>query len=162
MAVSLGLLACGGGAGTDTTAEGGAAQEIDVVAVEYDFEGIPDSLEAGPASFGLTNEGKELHELILVGINEGFTFEDAMKAKGEEGTTAGIGVIPPIEPGAEAEEALDLAGAAPGEGKPTPFEGNRIEADLEPGSYVLLCAVESKKEGKPHVELGQVKELTVQ
>jgi hypothetical protein len=43
-------------------------QVVDVHATEYDFAGIPKTLEPGRTLFRLTNDGKELHELIVSGI----------------------------------------------------------------------------------------------
>lgn len=43
-------------------------QVVDVHATEYHFAGIPKTLEPGRTLLRLTNDGKELHELVVSGI----------------------------------------------------------------------------------------------
>ena len=46
---------------------------VDVKATDYAFAGIPDQLEAGRTSINLENDGKELHEIVLLSKNPGVT-----------------------------------------------------------------------------------------
>ena len=143
LSASIGLVACGGSAApTDTTAAEGEAQVIDIVATDYEFEGAPEELTTGPVELSFSNEGEEPHMLIFAKLNEGSTLEDAIKAKGEDGTTTDIGTIPPVEPGQEAPAT--------------------ISADItEAGEYFMLCPLETK-DGEFHFDLGQLKEYEVQ
>ena len=43
---------------------------VDVTAVNYEFRGIPETLNAGATSFELKNEGSEPHEIALFRIND--------------------------------------------------------------------------------------------
>ena len=144
MIVAAGLAACGGGSGgadTATTAATGG-QTIDVTATDYEFEGVPETLEKGPVTVNFSNEGKEPHMMVFGKLNEGSTMEDAIKAEGQDGTATEIGVIPPVEPGADAPAS--------------------ITADItEPGDYFMLCPLETK-DGKFHYDLGQLYEFDVE
>ena len=53
--------------------EGCDLQAVAIVAKEYAFEGAPDTLAAGRASFALTNEGVEEHEMVLFRAADGVT-----------------------------------------------------------------------------------------
>lgn len=116
-------------------------------AVDYGFQG-PDTLPAGEAQITLENEGKEPHEMAIVSLLEGKTLEDALayiKKQGTEGKPPSwvkfAGGIRPVKPG----------------------ESGQGGANLEPGSYALLCFVESKaNNGQPHVALGMAAPLTVE
>ena len=101
---------------------------------------VPATIEAGKTSFTLNNVGQEEHEMFLARINEGYTFDEAIEAEGEEGTAERIGGIKPIDPGEESK----------------PFSTN-----LKPGHYGMLCFV-SGPEGQPHFMLGQKAEFDVE
>lgn len=141
--LSLGLAACGddddeGGESEATTEEAAGAEEVTVEAVEYEFE-----LSATPTtettSVTFDNQGDEFHVLIFAKINEGFTVEEAIEMEGEGGSAEIV---------AEAE-------TPPGKSQTVD-----IKKPIEPGSYAMLCPVESK-EG-PHYELGQLEEFEIE
>ena len=125
-------------------------QQVDVSAVDYAFEGIPASLEAGPTSFEFSNDGAELHEMVLFRKNDGTTetFDELLELEQEE-----------------AEAKMTPKGAtfgAPDE------EGVYAVTDLESGEYVALCFIpvgtvdeESEADGPPHFTQGMKHELTV-
>jgi uncharacterized cupredoxin-like copper-binding protein len=117
------------------------AQVIPVTAVDYAFEGIPDTVPAGPASFELTNEGEAAHEMAMFKLGEGVQLADLLAAEEE-----------PSE-----EDAQEVGGtfAPPGEG------GAFLNAeDLTPGTYAVVCFIPGP-EGKPHYELGMQTTFTV-
>jgi ABC-type glycerol-3-phosphate transport system substrate-binding protein len=143
MAIAAGLTACGASGGTDTATEAAAGgQVIDVTAVDYKFEGLPDTLEKGPVTVNFSNEGKEAHMMVFGKVNEGYTLDDVIKAQGEDGTATQVGVITPVEPGADST---------------TPIKGEITQ----PGHYFMLCPLKTK-DGKNHFELGQEYEFDVQ
>ena len=125
-------------------AEGGA---VTYTAVEYRFPG-PGSLPAGSATIELRNQGEEQHELQLVRLEKGRTVED-VEALFEEGLPQGP---PPW--------VTQVGGtfAAPGETAEQP-----IRADLEAGTYALLCLVPTERNGEqvPHAALGMIAEVSV-
>jgi len=76
---------CGGGEQTQTaeSPSPGGAQRIEVTAVDYAFEGVPKTLEAGEVTFVLTNEGKVRHELHFGRLPSGVTAEEAALGAGK-------------------------------------------------------------------------------
>ena len=123
---------------------------VDVTASNYKFEGIPETVEAGEASFELTNDGTELHELILLRKKDDTTetFDELLALPQEE-----------------AEAKVDFAASAfgaPGE------EGVYAVADLTAGEYMAVCFIpvgtvdeSSEAEGPPHFTQGMKTEFTV-
>jgi uncharacterized cupredoxin-like copper-binding protein len=114
---------------------------VEFKAHDYQFD-APDSVPAGPTTIRLVNEGKELHHVALVRLEEGKTLKDLMGAFAAGGP-----------PPAWAVDAGGPSAAMP---------GATIEAslDLEPGRYAALCFVPSA-DGKPHLMKGMVRELKV-
>lgn len=124
---------------------------VDVTAVDFAFEADLDDLVAGQTMFLFTNQGAELHEMVLIRINDGTTetVEQLLEMPEEEAETK--------------TTFVGVAFAPPG-GKNTMF------ADLDSGRYVILCFVptgstsfESAEtaEGPPHFTHGMIKEFTV-
>ncbi len=140
--LSMGAVACGGDSETTATDAAAGGQQIDITAVDYEFEGVPDTLEQGPVSVSFKNEGDEQHMLIFGKLNEGFTIEDAIKAEGEKGTVEDLGTIPPVEPGQESKATITTE-------------------ITEPGDYFMLCPLETK-DGENHFDLGQQYEFSVE
>lgn len=126
------LAACGGDAddsptptATDTAAAGEA---VLVTAVDYAFEGLPGTLEAG-TKLELTNESTaEVHELVAIRLpdDETRSAEELLALPEEElegmftGPPAAVLVAPPAQPGF----------AAAGDGTLT-----------EPGRYLFACFI---------------------
>ncbi len=96
--------------------------KVDATAVEYAFQGIPATMEAGPTSFDLRNSGKELHELALFKKKDGVTesFDEILELSEEEGQAK--------------VEQVGNSFAAPG-------DTDYAVVDLEEGEYVALCFV---------------------
>lgn len=97
-------------------------QTVAVRAVEYEFEGIEDSYEAGPISFEVTNAGAELHELVLLRKKEGTSesYEQLLEM-----------------PEAEAQTKLDTVGGTFVERGETGY----FVADLDGGEYLAVCFI---------------------
>lgn len=156
---ALTLGACGD-AGDDeadatTTTEAAAAEPVEVTLVDYGFQGLPDSVEAG-TTFTVTNSSTaELHELVAFKIPESETrsVEELMALPEEEGQAALGG--PPV---------AVLIGP-PGGGEQITAVGDGTLA--EPGRYLVACfiptgadpqeylaAAQQGGEGPPEVEGG--------
>jgi hypothetical protein len=120
-------------------------EQVEVDMVDYGYEGIPETIDAGTYAFALTNSSDaEPHELAMVRKNDGVT--------------------QPIEEILELpeEEAMSMvefigAGFAPPGG-----EGSAL-VELTPGDYAVLCfiPVGGGEEGPPHFTQGMVQEFTV-
>ena len=131
----------------------------EVIAADYEFQGIEESYEAGVISFDFKNTGAEVHELAIMrkadGVTESFDDLLAMGEEEAEGKVEFVGGIDPILP-----EDVDY-----------------VVADLEAGDYLAICflpvgatpevfeAVESGQqeppEGPPHFTQGMKVEFTV-
>ncbi|MGH8982318.1 MAG: hypothetical protein ACRDY6_00370 [Acidimicrobiia bacterium] len=57
---------------------------VDVTATEYQFEGIPEALEAGTTLFRFTNEGAELHDIGIARIKGDESIEEILALPEEE------------------------------------------------------------------------------
>ena len=140
--------------------------KVDVKATEYAFAGLPDTLEAGRTSIDLTNNGKELHEIVLLSKNPGVTesFDEILDLSEEEAMTK---VTP-----------ASFTFAAQGDTEYT-------VVDLPAGSYLAVCFIPQGTTGEetppettdtttaagattttevekpPHFVLGMKQELTV-
>ncbi|HYP24689.1 MAG TPA: hypothetical protein VEV43_14050 [Actinomycetota bacterium] len=126
-------------------------ERIDVTAVDYAFEGVPETIPAGTVTFGFSNEGDELHEMLTVRYKDpDTTIEDLMKLSDKE-----------------AEQAIDFLGASFG----PPGFSDTESRELTPGKYALVCFVPvgstsekaaRKADGPPHVARGMSAEFTVE
>lgn len=174
-ALALLVAACGDGGGGATTLPDGATttggdatggDEIAVTAVDYSFNGVPDTASVG-SQLTLSNASEaEVHELVLIRIDDAETrpLEELLELPEEETE--------------EFSEFKGVSVAFPGEA------GTVVDGSLtldEPGRYALFCfiplgadpeafreAVESGSEeppevegGAPHVTQGMFAELTV-
>lgn len=153
-----------------TVVEGEAAAEepaadIEVILVDFAFEGMPAEIPTGQQTWKITNEGPEPHELALIRLAEGMTVDMIM------------GMMMAEEASPEASPEMEMAPeATPEEGAMAgpPFSAaGGIQAmdagmsgwlllDLEPGEYAALCFVPSPaNQGTPHAGLGMVQGFTV-
>lgn len=122
-----------------------AERVIEVTGMEYAFR-APDSVDAGRAVIRLRNEGKVLHEMIVMKLQRGKTVKDLADAQAANTTVRGL-----IEGG----NAVLFAGAGDlGDGE--------LVVDFEPGrDYVLWCNF-TDGDGKPqHSTLGMFKQIHV-
>lgn len=125
--------------------------QVDVIAVDYEFQGVPDTLPAGFTTFAFSNEGEEVHEMLMVRYkDESLTIEDLQGLSDEE-----------------AQEKIDFLGASFG----PPGTEDVESKELTPGKYALLCFVPvgstspkaaQKADGPPHVAKGMAVEFTVE
>lgn len=128
-------------------------QELEAAAIDYAYQGLPETLEAGPTVVRLTNEGTEFHELLLLRVNDDVTetAEELLALPQEEAeskvTTAGVAFAP--------------VGATAG-----------ASADLEAGRYIAVCflpvgstpeafAAGGPPDAPPHALEGMFQELQV-
>jgi len=117
-------------------------ETLDVTAVDYAFEGIPDTVPAGELSLALANEGEEEHEIVIFKRNEGVTQSiDELLA------------LPESE-----SESLVTFGAAT---FAPPGETGYASANLEPGTYFAVCFVPVGGDGPPHFTEGMRAEFEV-
>lgn len=128
---------CGGQSPAEVDAD---AQVVPVAASDYAFEMLA-TPEAGAVSFVITNEGEELHEMILARLAGDTTVDEALASEDPvvEGLVEEAGFAGSIAAGAEAV----------------------INADLTSGRYVAVCFIPAP-DGLPHSEKGMIAEFTVE
>ena len=141
-------------------------EKLTVSAKEYEFSQVPDEVETGDLAVKLDNEGKEVHEFVVLTRKEGVTesFDDILA----------------LEEGQAQEKVIFVSGAdaEPGE------EGYGIFSFEKPGDYIAVCFVSkgttgededeespspgaspgpagAQEEGEPHFRLGMKKEFKV-
>ena len=130
---------------------------VDVAATEYEFDGVAAEYEPGAVSFDFVNNGKELHEFILV------------KKKADTTETFDELLELPQEEAQEKIEQVDSVFGAPG-------DDDYIVADLDEGEYMGICFIPvgltpeaaqaaeeggEEPQGPPHFTRGMKVEFTV-
>jgi uncharacterized cupredoxin-like copper-binding protein len=124
-------------------------ETLDVTAVDYRFEGVPDELSTGYHVIDFTNGGQENHEMFAFRIDD-----------------ASIESVTDIFdlPEDEAFSKITPVNAV----YATPGTSDVVSWDLtEPGRYAVFCAIslgsvgDSEGDGPPHFTQGMVREFTV-
>jgi uncharacterized cupredoxin-like copper-binding protein len=182
--VALMVVAVAGAPGPAAATEEDAAQahpapgdEIVVIARDYLFEGLPTSVPAG-TTFGLVNEGEEVHEILLARRNDGVTqtWQEVLALPDEEALglvtlVAALAALPGetaegsmtvVEEGAYLAICMIPQFTRTGPLVFPPFHplAETIEQDAgAPGSGVEPPA--DSPPGPPHAMLGQLQEFTV-
>lgn len=143
-------------------AEAGAAPEasMTIELTEMMFHGLPATVPAGPATWEVTNTGKQMHEFIIFQLAEGATIDQVLAFVGE----ATGGATP---------EASPVAAATPVMTGPPPFSLPGAVApmspghtaywshDFQPANYLAICFVIDPASGMPHAALGMLMPFTV-
>jgi hypothetical protein len=120
------------------------AQQQSIKAIDYEFEGAPDELDAGLVSFAFTNGGGEEHEMVMFRRADGVAESlDELLALPEDESMAKI-------------EMAGVTFASPG-------QTSYLASELDPGTYFLVCfiPVGGGEEGEPHFMHGMKAEFTV-
>lgn len=150
-------------------AAGGAPPAVEVTMVDYAFV-APDTIPSGWVTFRVTNEGEESHHFHLYRLPEGKSFEDYRDERlvprdsilraldaGRMDTAEAREVYPRIVSDWTRSENMEKRG---GIGMLAPGRTAGTTLDLEPGEYVMSCAVQTR-DGLRHWQLGMVWGLTV-
>ena len=124
-------------------------ETIDVQAMDYHFEGIPEQLSTGYHVVNFENAGTEMHEMLTIRINDGVTesVEELINLPEEE---------------VESKITMINAEFAPPGG--TDVGSWNL---TQPGNYAVLCFIpvgsagEAEGEGPPHFTQGMIHEFTV-
>jgi hypothetical protein len=138
----------GGVAKFEVTGEGGGelpATDAKVTAKDYSF--TTTGIKPGTNRLTFENTGKELHHLLALPINEGATFADVQKFLQSDEEPDGP---PPID----FENNVGTAVIDGGEAQVT-------ELAFKKGKYALVCFINDRKGGPPHVAMGMINELDV-
>jgi hypothetical protein len=124
-------------------------EQIEATGVDYEYEGIPETVPSGVVAITFINEGDELHEIALARINDGVTMPiEELVALPEE----------------QIFSMLELKGAA----FAAPSAQDTVFMRLEPGRYGAACFIpqgtkhDTEGTGPPHVALGMFAEFTAE
>ena len=165
VAAAVGLLAGGCGDSDDV-----ASGTIEIVGVDYAYEGLPDRIKAGSSLSFRNDSAIELHEVVAIRLPDGEerSVEDLLQLPPEEieavlsaGPPNAVIIAPPNEAGFVVEGAAVLD--QPGRYAIICF----IPTGADPGEY-LAAAAESEggppdvPGGPPHFVEGMWAELTVE
>jgi hypothetical protein len=130
---------------TPTAVEEPAAA-VSVEMREFAYVGIPERVAPGPQVWRVTTTGEQPHELALLRVPDGTTFDQIMTAL----------ATPPDatpEPGGLAFTDLVPIG---GVGYLSPGRTAWAVLDLAPGTYAALCFVPDRETGMPHAAMGMI------
>jgi uncharacterized cupredoxin-like copper-binding protein len=119
-----------------------SAEVVTFSAWEHRFDG-PDQLPAGKTTFRLQNKGKEPHQLQLLKLEQGRSPADLAAALKTGGRT-----VPTWAKHMGGPNGVDAGKAS------------EATVYLEPGSYVIICAIPGK-DHQSHAVLGMQKALQV-
>ena len=122
-------------------ATGPSANVVTYIARDYGFEG-PAQVPAGPTLFRLDNQGKELHHLVIVRLDQGRTYDSLLAALKKPGPP------PPW---------MHLVG---GPNATNPSANSNATENLSEGHYALICFIPSA-DGVPHLAKGMTAPLEV-
>jgi hypothetical protein len=124
-------------------------EQIEATGVDYEYEGIPDTLPAGVVAITFVNEGEELHEIAVARINDDVTQSiEELLALPEE----------------EVSSMIEFMGAAFAE----PSQSDTAFLRLDPGRYGAVCFIpegtthDTEGAGPPHFTLGMFAEFIVE
>ncbi len=138
----------GGVAKFEVTGESGGelpATDATVTAEDYSFTAT--GVKPGSNRLTFENTGKELHHLLALPINEGATFADVEKYLQSDEEPDGP---PPVD----FENNVGTAVIDGGEAQVT-------ELAFKKGKYAMVCFINDRKGGPPHVAMGMISELDV-
>lgn len=126
----------------DTTpAAAPPANVVTYIARDFGFEG-PGQVPAGSTVFRLSNQGKELHHLVVARIDQGRTYDSLLAALKQVGPPPAwmhlVGGPNAISPAGEANATVNLT----------------------EGHYAILCFIPSA-DGVPHMAKGMISPLEV-
>ncbi len=108
--------------------------------------GVPDSLSAGSNVEFVNRSDAQPHEVNVIRLAEGGSIDDVTAFfSGESGGGEGP---PPFAPVGGVQAIL-------------PGRSQTMALDVDPGEYVLICAIPDPTDGVPHFKKGMVQHVTV-
>lgn len=123
-----------------------------VTATDYEFDDVEPEYSKGPVSFDVTNDGTEVHEMVLLQVRP------QVREMAEELVTL------------SEEEALTKVDVVGSVGPIAPGDTGHLVADLEPARYIVACFLPQGStslqdletaDGPPHASLGMFRAVSV-
>jgi hypothetical protein len=122
-----------------------APHTVLVQAHEYAFT-APDSLPAGPTAFGLSNQGRMAHEIIVVRLQPQADVQEILRLDRADSSWSAL-----------REPPSGILTAEPGITTP-----GQLLIDLQAGErYLLVCNFRDSETAPAHLHLGMMKLVTV-
>ena len=124
-------------------------EQVEATGVDYEYEGLPDTVPAGVVAVTFTNQGEELHEIGVARVNDDVTMPIEQV------------LAQPVEQVFSMVTLTGVTFAAPGESETTFLR-------MEPGRYGAACFVpqgtthDTQGGGPPHFSLGMFAEFTAE
>ena len=145
--VGLAIVLLGGllGAACSDEAES-SANKVTITAGDFSFSG-QDNLSPGTNNITLSNTGEQVHHLQFVKVEGEHTLEEVM------------GGLMAVETGGPPPDYVSFTG---GIGQVSPGTEAGTVADLEAGTYVVLCFVPDPSDGVPHAAKGMAAMVEVE
>lgn len=138
------VVGCGDDDEEENGGDGGAANEVNVTLQEFNVIPDADSAAAGEITFNVENVGPDdVHELVIVKTDLEPDALPTLEDGSMDETGEGVEVIDEIE---------DIPVG----------ETQTLTADLEAGSYVLVCNIYDEDEMEAHYEEGMRTGFTVE
>lgn len=106
---------------------------------------VPGTVTGGAVTWKVTNNGPQLHEMDLLKLHSGVTYDQFKQMMANPNPPSGP---PPFD------DVGGMGGLQPG-------TSGWIKLNLQSGNYVAICFVPDIKTGKPHFMLGMVSPFTV-
>jgi hypothetical protein len=123
-------------------------ETVDVTGVDFAYEGVPETIEAGTVAFGFENAAET--EDHMMGIIK--------KADGVDLTWDELLALPEEE----SEDKVEFKGEA----FAPAGESSSALAELDPGEYAMICFIPvgspNAEDGPPHFTEGMIQEFTVE
>ncbi len=130
-------------AGDDEIPSGTAVVQVELSEMAFGYDETDPGLLSGKFAFDIDNKGEQVHELVLLKINQDGSIMELMESENEEAFEF-LGVKVPILPGRSVKMAVP---------------------ELTAGRYGLICFLPDQAapggEGAPHMAMGMVSEFTV-
>jgi len=128
-----------------TPATSGDYPTIAFTAKDYEFVGLPASVEGGYTRLSMTQEGPSDHHAIFMKLNDGVTADDFLASieRGDFGQILGSGI--------------SLGGPNAGAAGST----INVIVDLTPGQYAVVCLIPDEESGMLHAAMGMFSPLEV-
>jgi len=120
------------------------APVITIQTQDYTFVNVPDSVQAGPTTIRVQNEGIFPHNASFVYLDEGYTYQQYIEYLETH--------LP--------EQVPEWASLMGGPSAPISGESSEATLDLKPGNYAIVCGVPVPA-AEPHYMKGMTHALTV-
>jgi hypothetical protein len=129
----------------------------DIFMIDMDFL-APENLQTGPQIWRVTNNGLQVHHIVMARVPEGTTEQQVIDLAGTFFAPPAPGApgATPVDPELSFEDVEDFFFT----GLLSRGQFNLYEVDVEPGTYAMICFMPDPS-GTPHVMLGMVEIVVV-